>query len=1727
MAAMMQRSLSAATSEDDEFDEELDGFDDFTLASPWERFIAAVEGSLRQWLSEGSAALVQTGAARPVEGMPLMVYVEAEHAQGHKNYRLTYYFQVSLANSNSVHPSVAAETAAALKRIASISATGRPSPWEKAVHPLQLWFGIQEFVVLAPVTASGVVLDSPEASMLLSTLAIASCNTECSLPSFVPVHDPSRKAFIGFQHGPRATRTSSNAGSGRGVRSGPGAGGGTVGGVGAGGVGDYLFHYEADRITSNVPQNLLSLDGLYYLFAFKLIAELPSSVASVSPDVTVAMRIRYRLRYWGAPDAPPPSSRAGAGGKDEEGAGGGGAGSGGGADEEDEYWGQERAWDEGMAWSVWHAVDDPVKGFELVATWKELRASSSSGMAQMEQLDATTADEWLLRALLAPTRTDFDSDDPPQGFAGRLHALLGAYVVSTTGQYMEDFIAAQNFARRNNMTIPPPSVMERVVKDLFHSKEALASVAKYMGKVPEQQEVSLASDTDPAPTITTASSIISSISGTDTSATGSGVKGPGAEGAAAGAGGEGGGAGGGGAGVEDNGLSGKFKGATHIGKAAPVDSLFSRLALHVLRFGTCNIRSVAALWLEFTRELRWSWEQALPIPRVIADGPPHTATCLIHQKLQLLQECIRRRRKQQEREMEERMRHAERMHQIAAAKLVGERVEELVRGTALDDGLARGDSPSGRGSGRRGGGREREMRRGRGGMGSDRERRRGGREEDDWDGVERSGSEADGWHDGEGGRQGRRVGGRGWDDGDGASPYRDDYTASGDSDTHGSHDVAFYDEGGVVDSPSRRSEEDLDEYFSESDVSDDDTWAERGRTSHGSSGPMARGRRRVRRRGVVGPVKGDMWLLRVRRHMLEPHTQDPVFMSEDMIEEKERAMEALGSTPAGRETRARMQSDVVASDMAAFKAANPGAVLEDFVRWHSPNDWLEIAATDDDYDDVDDYDDADDRGRRFRRDDSETYGRDDDDDGRYRRGGRGGDDSGRYGRGDRYGREEDGRYGREDEDRYGSGRDDRYGDESGRYGENDYSDREERERETEESDGDRDVGRKDGGRDMGRDRGREREREGEEGREYGDGDKSKREDETDFDKDGPGEADQKKQEDKEKREADGDGETEGEKGEMASKNQKQEGGSPSPHRSSSSPGKGKDEEEEEFFEAAQEEKPGEAGAGEGGEKEGGGVDEGADREEKLKEGGEDVGGGGEEEVEEQAVSESEGGGLKGKPRVEDESEKAVEKEDREGRENSDREREGGDSDRERDRGREREEGRERARAGSRDRGRDGDRVRERERESSRGRSPDPDSDRERERARERGRERGREEREYSDDREEWDELAEQRRGRDRRGDRDREDDDDYEEDEWRGGRGGGTGGGRETGGRGRGGGSGRGAGGGGGGRRRRVRDDGSGWPPRGRLSERMEEMHGNLWRELWDSAEPEPAHEQRPIFHFDLEGEKILHYLDTVVPEELLGQLLATAFSSAVLLLGRAEAAREEPVAEQRQRVAGMVASMWQWLDDQSAGSCSDERVEDLEVLLRAFTRMEATVMVAASLWKRLQGCSRLVVKLLTERALNATDVPSVRLLPAPIRLPHLPEPDSRTDEWRVVGKLWQEKEPSGSSSNDSSGASSTTPGSSSGSGSSGAPPLPPAASKSAAGGGGRRMGNLLYRHEPTEREVIFTSPAFVIFNTVDEEDAATGTVASRDSVEIVKHQLYAKASLDDLTLALKVAAQE
>ena len=62
---------------------------------------------------------------------------------------------------------------------------------------------------------------------------------------------------------------------------------------------------------------------------------------------------------------------------------------------------------------------------------------------------------------------------------------------------------------------------------------------------------------------------------------------------------------------------------------------------------------------------------------------------------------------------------------------------------------------------------------------------------------------------------------------------------------------------------------------------------------------------------------------------------------------------------------------------------------------------------------------------------------------------------------------------------------------------------------------------------------------------------------------------------------------------------------------------------------------------------------------------------------------------------------------------------------------------------------------------------------------------------------------------------------------------------------------------------------------------------------------------------------QILHYLDTIIPEELFSQLLAVAFSSSLLLLLQAgPAAGMQAVREEGGEVERSIARLWQCMDD-------------------------------------------------------------------------------------------------------------------------------------------------------------------------------------------------------------------
>lgn len=68
---------------------------------------------------------------------------------------------------------------------------------------------------------------------------------------------------------------------------------------------------------------------------------------------------------------------------------------------------------------------------------------------------------------------------------------------------------------------------------------------------------------------------------------------------------------------------------------------------------------------------------------------------------------------------------------------------------------------------------------------------------------------------------------------------------------------------------------------------------------------------------------------------------------------------------------------------------------------------------------------------------------------------------------------------------------------------------------------------------------------------------------------------------------------------------------------------------------------------------------------------------------------------------------------------------------------------------------------------------------------------------------------------------------------------------------------------------------------------------GNAWQRLWAAAAPLPATQQRPLLDPRLEGERALHFLETLPPAALWSELLAVGYSAAVQLLGTAGPAAE------------------------------------------------------------------------------------------------------------------------------------------------------------------------------------------------------------------------------------------
>ncbi|KAI5674785.1 hypothetical protein M9H77_15149 [Catharanthus roseus] len=100
-------------------------------------------------------------------------------------------------------------------------------------------------------------------------------------------------------------------------------------------------------------------------------------------------------------------------------------------------------------------------------------------------------------------------------------------------------------------------------------------------------------------------------------------------------------------------------------------------------------------------------------------------------------------------------------------------------------------------------------------------------------------------------------------------------------------------------------------------------------------------------------------MLETGQPVYTPVMQEAPLLTEDVIKETEEFVLRTGSVGAG--------CSQLLSDMQAFKAANPGCILEDFVRWHSPPDWSESGTASDAEESSDSGDSSSLRGQLSRR----------------------------------------------------------------------------------------------------------------------------------------------------------------------------------------------------------------------------------------------------------------------------------------------------------------------------------------------------------------------------------------------------------------------------------------------------------------------------------------------------------------------------------------------------------------------------------------------------------------------------------------------------------------------------------------------------------------------------------------------------------------------------------------
>jgi Rab3 GTPase-activating protein catalytic subunit len=818
-------------------------------------------------------------------------------------------------------------------------------PFPAGAHRATRLFGVREFLLLAPASASRCCLDADEAAAVASALACARAGSAAPWPGFIALHDPSRGALLGGAG--EAVRFEADAVAGSRAAAWLAAPSAQIGLLQARARAAGALR-AAPALAAAPPDAFAAATGA--AFAVRAYYDLPppeelaqslARAAAAPRNAASALdRIAGARRSASSAHTPPSSDSDDDASETDTPPGGGGKS---GANGRRRFGLYIEDWDEGAPWAPWVSLSPPFHALQLAATWRDvpvpaLLAAEEEGRPMSDVLTPESAHAWALRAApdahggsyYASLRRDSGSNVADAGggegddggarrgsLGGMLHGLAAAMRAAagaesqgalSTGEHWESPASASAAAAGAAAAggggggggggvprAPPEHVLQDVLRDVF---EALPLPPGLGGGARRSAGAGGGSTADLVAAALAAATASAASTAAAAAPPASAFSPP-------------------------------------PPRCCPAESLLARVALHALAFG--NARAVAILWERVVRDMRFlHWERGVPLPRMASDasaspdGVPDFAACLMHQKLQLLNICIARRADDA----------------AAAARAAAEARERGGAGAGGGDGAT--PPPKSRA-------RAAHEARAAAEAAAAREGWDQGWEVDDED-------DEDGWADASsmalspapsaapsaatlrgGGEDGFATASEGSDasgddaDADAAGGEAAAATADADADVAASADARAASE----EPPEQAAAEAAASARVESDAA--------ASVAGGAASAAAAADGDGDALFEVGPPRGvasqlPQRLLRwphSRAHA--PRTQRAPALTEDALRDREAALAALGDAPGGAAARARLQADTLFSDMCAFKAANlhqGGGVMADFVRWHSPRDWL-------------------------------------------------------------------------------------------------------------------------------------------------------------------------------------------------------------------------------------------------------------------------------------------------------------------------------------------------------------------------------------------------------------------------------------------------------------------------------------------------------------------------------------------------------------------------------------------------------------------------------------------------------------------------------------------------------------------------------------------------------------------------------------------------------------------